>query len=200
MVDSKWWHPTGSQPIRHSDIEEGMLIAVERRVFRVLRVVTKDNEVFMRVRRLHGQPAPHERPDQTVTVAGRLRSLVPVYPDGRVPLCTCCGEPWPCAAADREREGARAIGDALRKTERAQVGACMACGEPVTARQKRVVAPEPNVELPGFDAPVFHLRRDCAAGLYAYERSRRKALGGDYTPMLSDTPALFGDVEAGEVS
>ena len=40
--------------------------------------------------------------------------------------------------------------------------------------------------LPGFPAPLFHTRQKCREGLQEYDRARRRRLGANWAPLLSD--------------
>ena len=86
-------------------------------------------------------------------------------------------------AMEDMREGAALIA-------RANDGHCLSCGEPVTTRQQRIVAPEPNVLIPGFSAPMFHLRQSCRAYLDEYDRARRSTLGADWAPLVREQETL----------
>ncbi|MEV4672769.1 hypothetical protein AB0K34_14025 [Actinomadura sp. NPDC049382] len=120
-----------------------------------------------------GAPAPwHRNGDKqtrgTVTVPSTAHILWRVYPSDRWPQCSCCGEPMPCRA-ELEDEQVTASLDRIAKMEAIPPGACWACAEPITTRQKAVAYPGENLDLPGTDAPNFHTRRSCLPAAHAYE-------------------------------
>lgn len=92
-----------------------------------------------------------------------------VYPpSGRWPQCSCCGEPVPCRAELQDRE----VSAGLQRVERLasrQPGHCWGCGEPLTARQKKIGYPGDNVDFPGGIEVWFHLRRTCGYSARQYE-------------------------------
>ena len=90
-----------------------------------------------------------------------------VYEDGRWPQCSCCGEPMPCRAELEDRQVSRSL-DRIAQLEAIPPGACWACAEPITRRQKTVTYPGENLDLPGGQQPHFHTRAQCrpAAGRY----------------------------------
>lgn len=130
------------------------------------------------LRRLHGPV--HEVENDQLEVAlsiemGAWRTWE-VYPEGRVPLCSCCSHPWPCLMVT-SAAAAKQQGKLLdEKMAHAQPGCCYSCGELISDRQASVVYPEGNVELPGFPPPAFHLRKCCAGARYEYDKLRTKAL------------------------
>lgn len=91
-----------------------------------------------------------------------------VYPDGRWPRCSCCGEPMPCRA-ELEDEQVSAGLNRIAKLEAIPPGACWACSEPVSTRQKSVSYPGENIDLPGGQTPQFHLRGKCRPSAHMYE-------------------------------
>lgn len=122
------------------------------------------------LRRVHG-PA-HEWENSAGDVGLRVHAGAydpfPVYPHGRVPLCSCHGHPWPCQEADQQAQAERE----MAKTEREMKllpGCCPACQEPVTERQRRIVFPGPYVRNPFLVDPAFHLRRKCRSEAAHYE-------------------------------
>lgn len=91
-----------------------------------------------------------------------------VYPAGRWPMCSCCGEPTPCRAAIADRIVASDVARAEEHASRAP-GACWSCGEVITRRQASVVYPGVNLDLPTATAPRFHTRAACAGDAERYE-------------------------------
>lgn len=92
-----------------------------------------------------------------------------VYADGRWPQCSCCGEPMPCRAALEDEQVTSSL-DRIAKLEAILPGACWACQEPITARQKSVTFPGDNIDLPGGQQPIFHTRQQCRGSAERYER------------------------------
>lgn len=129
------------------------------------------------LRRLYGPTHPRENSRQEIALRVRAFAFggLERYEEGRVPLCSCCGHPWPCrmTEAKRESEGQARLLD--ERMKRAGVGICYSCGEPITSRQGSVTYPEGNVDLPGYPAPRFHTRQKCYAGRASYEGRRAKA-------------------------
>lgn len=131
----------------------------------------KQRPYLISLRRLHG--AAHERENSAgdlalrVSVRGRLDRR---YPNGRVPLCSCCGHPWPCLAADQERQAEKEL-EAAERELALMPGCCPACGEPVTSRQRGITFEGPNVRNPLASNPTFHLRQQCQGAAARYEDS-----------------------------
>lgn len=121
------------------------------------------------LRRLHG--AEHERENKFRDVALRVRVggwSFPTYPHGRVPLCSCHSEPWPCIESEQQEQAEKE----LRKAEKIMKllpGCCPACEEPVTSRQQAITFGGPNVRNPLAEGPTFHLRRKCYSEAARYE-------------------------------
>ena len=147
------------------------------------------------LRRLHGPIHEVENDQQEVAFSVALGAWHSweVYPEGRVPLCSCCSHPWPClmvtSAQDAKQQG-RLLDE---KMAHAQPGCCYSCGEIISHRQKSVTYPEPNVELPGFPPPTFHLRESCSPMRRYYDRKRAAAFP-DAQPVIQEEPTsqLFG--------
>lgn len=124
----------------------------------------------MSLRRVYGER--HERENSAGDIA--LRATVssynglPVYPNGRVPLCSCHGHPWPCLEADQQAEAEKELKRA-EKALRLLPGCCPACEEPVTSRQRSITFGGPNVTNPLAEGPTFHLRRKCYSAAAVYE-------------------------------
>lgn len=122
------------------------------------------------LRRLHGPE--HERENSRSEVAFRVPvgayDPLPVYPHGRVPLCSCCGHPWPCLEADQERQAEKEL-KAAEKVLSLLPGCCPSCGEPVTSRQRSITFGGPNVRNPLAEGPTYHLRRKCYHSAADYE-------------------------------
>jgi hypothetical protein len=170
--------------------EVGETVAYDRGAYIVTHVADaelRDNEMSMTsalpyvltLRRLHGPVSEYEndRQERGVRIARGSSTTFERYAEGRVPLCSCCGHPWPCLnldAAEAAKQEAKIMGDKLAKA--GIPGTCYSCGEPITTRQESVTYPEPNVELIGYPGPRFHTRQSCGGGWYEYERKRQRAL------------------------
>lgn len=91
-----------------------------------------------------------------------------VYAGERWPMCSCCGEPMPCDA-EIEDQMVAAQAYELAQVEAKMPGACWACNEPITSRQKFVEYPGDNLDLPGAESPRFHQRAKCWWAATKYE-------------------------------
>lgn len=100
-----------------------------------------------------------------------------VYPGGRWPQCSCCGEPMPCRAAITDVK-VDAEMERLATMDARLPGTCWGCGEPVTSRQRSVTYSGDNVDLPGGPTVVFHARRACS---HLAEKYELRWLEGDPT-------------------
>lgn len=185
------WHPHGIPHIGRGDRPEvGAVVAYDRRAWEVRHVSDADptpeeqkrlshyrqpyrdqaSPYKVTLRRLHG--APHENENSAGDLGVRVRAAaynpLPAYPNGRVPLCSCCGHPWPCLEADQQAQAAKELKRA-EKALRLLPGCCPACEEPVTSRQKSITFGGPNVQNPLAEGPTFHLRRKCYAAAADYE-------------------------------
>lgn len=121
------------------------------------------------LRRLHG--AEHERENKFRDVALRVRVgwwSFPTYPHGRVPLCSCHSEPWPCIESEHQEQAEKELKSA-EKVLNLMPGCCPACEEPVTSRQRSITFGGPNVRNPLAEGPTFHLRRKCYRAAADYE-------------------------------
>ncbi|MFI1194060.1 hypothetical protein ACH4T9_12495 [Micromonospora sp. NPDC020750] len=97
------------------------------------------------------------------------RSTWHLYPEsGRWPSCSCCGEPMPCRAELQDQEVSAGL-NRVEKLASRQPGCCWGCGEPITRRQKAVVYPGDNLDLPGGIPVAFHARESCHGQASAYE-------------------------------
>jgi hypothetical protein len=93
---------------------------------------------------------------------------LPTYPNGRVPLCSCHGHPWPCLESEQQAQAAKEIA-AAEKVLNLMPGCCPACSEVVTSRQRSITFGGPNVRNPLAEGPTYHLRRQCWSAAAAYE-------------------------------
>lgn len=176
-------------------LETGDLIAHEHAVWRVVRVVNlplsdADREVWLK----YGMPDPATWPARpyavtveweggarppwdregdkqkrgTITIRAGVHMWWRVYSSDRWPQCSCCGEPMPCRAELEDREVTSSL-DHLARLEAIPPGACWACAEPITTRQKSITYPGENLDLPGGQQVHFHTRRVCVRQAHEYE-------------------------------
>lgn len=113
----------------------------------------------------------------SITVRSNQHRFWQVYPGGRWPQCSCCGEPMPCRAAITDVQ----VGAEMdRFTEMASrlPGTCWGCGNPVTSRQRSVTYPGDNLDLPGGPTVRFHAAKDCRWKAEKYEARWLKANPG----------------------
>lgn len=93
------------------------------------------------------------------------------YPDPeRYPICSCCLGPIPCRALIAAQTAASEADRAERASRRAEMGACAACGEPVSQRQRAIAFEGPHLDAILSPSPVFHLRTQCFHQAFMYER------------------------------
>lgn len=189
------WHPLHTRRC-YSRPDEGRLIAHQHAVWKVVRIEDTDlTEADREVWVDHGMPnladwrqRPYRitveweggvKPDWAERTDGSRRHAgidIPagswktwnVYADGRWPQCSCCGEPMPCRAALEDEQVNTSL-DRIAKLEAIPSGACWACSEPITTRQKSVAYPGDNIDLPGGQQPHFHTRQHCRGSAERYE-------------------------------
>lgn len=140
---------------------------------------------------VHGQHDPeyvNEFKQRALRVPALSYHRWDVYVEGRVPLCSCCSNPWPCLMIDAAAESKRAGEVMEQRMEHAKPGCCYSCGEVISHRQGSVRYPEGNVDIPGYPAPRFHTRNTCWEGRYQYEIRRKKAIPG-VEPVLNVAPS-----------
>lgn len=194
------WYPTGTE-LTFDPPPVGSLIAIEHRVVEVWAHHPRDDgSMTLGIRRLHGAkiPGENDRAEQGLSFKGR--PMWRVYKSRRIPLCSDCGEPWPCQDEMGDRQAVIDMRFMADQIEKAGDGQCYSCGEHITRRQAATTAPEDNVEIPGFPPPQFHLRQSCRDGLDRYEALRRKTLKGDWTPLVADPESLPGFTPSKEES
>lgn len=97
-----------------------------------------------------------------------------VYPGGRWPQCSCCGEPMPCRASITDAQVAVEVAKFEAKAA-ILPGSCWGCGKPVSSRQRAVGFPGENLDLPGGPPVVFHVSGDCTYLARTYEDRWRAA-------------------------
>ena len=185
------WRPDHTSHGRGKRPSEGDVVAYARAAWQVIHVDPcdlKDGEeetlrhlvqphrdqampYRVALRRLHGPK--NERENSARDIALRVRANaynpLPVYADGRVPLCSCCSHPWPCRVADELAEARR--GSERMEREMARLpGCCPACQEPITNRQHAIGFPGPYLRNPLSEpGPRFHLRLKCFGEAARYE-------------------------------
>lgn len=124
------------------------------------------------LQRIHGDR--HERENRNREIGLRFPvgsyGRLATYPNGRVPLCSCHGHPWPCLEADQQNQAEKELA-AAEKVLNLLPGCCPACSEPVTSRQRSITFGGPNVRNPFAEGPTFHLRRKCWRGAADYEEA-----------------------------
>lgn len=182
----EWWPALAENRYELPDV--GAVIGWEHRALEVMRVRPQGERdpqhshlgdrraARLIVRRLYGPPAPKENEHQEFWLHAPAHARFHHYPDGIVPLCSCCGHPWPCrnvVAIDESAKAAELLDQRLAKIA---PGFCYGCGEPITHRQNAIRYTEPNVQVPGAPPPVFHARLACRGWVDQYERDRVKAL------------------------
>lgn len=179
------WRPEGtSRNYGPQRPEVGATVAWNRRAWEVRRVADAEPEpeevgtyrderrspYRISLRRIHGPAHERENTAQDISLRVSSRAWAPfqTYPNGRVPLCSCCGHPWPCLEADQQAQAVKEIKAAEREMQ-LMPGCCPACQEPVTSRQKSITFGGPNVRNPLAEGPTFHLRRACRNDAARYE-------------------------------
>lgn len=153
------------------------------------------------LQRLHGPK--HERENDRREVGFRVRAgahdPLPIYPNGRVPLCSCHAHPWPCLESEQQAWAEKEM-EAAEKALALLPGCCPACGEVVTSRQKSIIFGGPNVRNPLAEGPTFHLRRQCRYDAAKYEESWVAAEPGRKRSLLTlhceGTVIVHGDGSA----
>lgn len=193
LVSSRQWYPLNTT--YQSRPKPGQLIAYEHAVWRVTRVEDTDlSDADRDVWLDQGMPdlaTWRDRPYRVTVewVGGARPSWVEggdlsneggidipagtylswdVYPGDRWPQCSCCGEPMPCRAELEDDQVAASL-DRIARLEAVPAGACWACAEQITARQKAVTYPGENLDLPGGQQVLFHTRSQCVHSARRYE-------------------------------
>jgi hypothetical protein len=191
------WLPSGVSRNTQRRPEVGTLVAFAHAACRVMHVrdaeqLSEEEEAYLdgmnpivrarhmpfviTLRREHGPKIEGENSRQE----GGLRCGVrfygfDVYETDRVPLCSCCSDPWPCRlliAEDQAKKAAVQMEEELKLLP----GCCPTCQEPITSRQKTITFPGEYVRNPLAPAdPVFHLRSTCRSDAASYEDQWVKA-------------------------
>lgn len=187
------WEPEGGERKEWRDLAPGDLITISRKVWRVreVRLVPvadwdehdtrgftsrlRDGEseeewrycpVYLILLPAAGGKRHHAKVRPYAGLGTTAYVLHPHYP-----VCTECGQPWPCPEIGITREVRKQAAE-VERLAAIMPGCCWGCGEPVTGRQASAVFKGENLLLPGGPAPVFHLRRSvgCRAAAMKYEK------------------------------
>lgn len=180
-VDNGGRYGSGRRP------EVGQVVAYDRRAWTVRNVddaqPTPEEVERRKGYRIPAQPyrvvltrlygATHDRENSAHEIGLRVSwpsygDPLAIYPNGRVPLCSCHGEPWPCVEADQQAQAEKELKRAEQELN-LMPGCCPACEEPVTSRQQSITFGGPNVRNPLAEGPTFHLRRKCYGAAAKYE-------------------------------
>ena len=187
------WEPEGGERKEWRDLSPGDLVVNGRKVWRVrevrpVPVIDWDEHDNMRFAAHQKRVNPNaedwqHRPLYLIVLpaAGGKRRHVKVRPYSGVnayvlhphyPVCTECGEPWPCPEIGITREVRKQSAE-VERLAGIMPGCCWHCGEPVTARHGLVVFEGENLLLPGGPPPVFHLRAKggCHSAAAQYEEN-----------------------------
>jgi hypothetical protein len=190
--DGNCWEPEGGERREWRDVGPGDLLAFDREIWRVIEtrpvpVIDWDDEDRRAFEGFRRRGVAEEdwrfRPLNLilVPVRGRKREHVEIKPyvglralayvlHPHYPVCSECGQPWPCPELDITHEVRRQSAE-MERLASIMPGCCWSCGEPVTGRQSSVVFEGENLLLPGGPPPVFHLRGKggCHAAAITYE-------------------------------
>ena len=169
------WRPAGATLVATQLLRVGDVVGVSMRaalVTHISETPADDGRTRVTLRRLYGRPFDHENSADDSGWSVPKGYAWQVYDEGRVPLCSCCGDPWPCSMVEAKAEAAAAAGHLEQRLARAGDGLCYGCGQPITGRQGSVTYPEDNVDVPGYPAPRFHTRASCDDARSAYEVRR----------------------------
>lgn len=189
------WYPLGTQRC-YDRPEVGQLLAYKHSVWRVANVDDvllddADREVWLKdgmpdletwrnrpyrigLDWIGGARPPWAKDDSddrkhgTLNIPAGAYSVWNVYPKGRWPQCSCCGEPMPCRAELEDEQVSIGL-NRIAELEAIPPGACWACSEPITTRQKSVTYLGENLDLPGGRQPHFHMRGKCRGSAHRYE-------------------------------
>lgn len=180
------WVPAISQTEYTRTLEVGLLVGIQRKVWRIVDVkpLSPGNwseraaEEWVKA----GSPDPWERTPVmvlAVPVGGGKRGGITIEPWDYAPswnvvpehfaVCSQCGEPAPCAEYEGEVEAVYEMG---KMAERMAVpdGWCPGCSQPISSRQKVHWFPGPNLlNLLAADGVAFHQRRECRWSAAEYE-------------------------------
>jgi hypothetical protein len=188
------WRPPFESVVRSGQLDVGMIVGWDWAAWEITHLSPmvepddKGRDTHATLHRLHGPKHRNENKfgDLAVSFTKRRTWDIHVYRDGRVWLCSCCGDPAPCrmqVAEESSRLAAEVFEDRLN---RMGTGICYACGEVITARQERVTFPGEHADFPGRSGPTFHTRRKCASERYAYARRAGTDTDGNTHPTTTE--------------
>lgn len=187
-------HPAARRHANADDLETGDLVAWQRRAYRVIDVTERPThdwpDAYERAYQRHleiayrpversawnGRPymvviRREDRPkDKPIHLCGPLSHTWTRLPEYYA-VCRLCGELPPCHHELTEQEIAKQL---MRSDELMDVapGACLGCAEGITARQKTVAFPGPNLWRPDFGdgSARFHARQACEHWVRKYRK------------------------------
>lgn len=217
------WEPEGGQRRDWRDVKPGDLLALNREVWRVIenrpvpvidwddsdreryepfrqRGVSEEEWRFRPLVLLAEPASEGERVHLEVRPYAGLRPKAYVL-HPHYPVCSSCGEPWPCRELDITHEVRKQAAE-MERLAAIMPGCCWSCGDPVTGRQKSIVFEGENLLLPGAAPAVFHLRTGkpyCGSAAVTYEKKWVKAAPGRH-PRLHCTGNLIVHVDGTECS
>lgn len=215
------WEPEGGERRKWLDLQPGDLIEMRRKIWRVHEVSAMpvvdwdetDREYFGHHARKISEEEWPMRPVYLILrrADGGKRRHVKMRPYAGAPLayvlpahypvCSECGEPWPCPEIDIGREVRKQAAE-MDRLAKILPGCCWHCGDPVTVRQKSITFEGENLLLPGAAPAVFHLRGGkpyCYPGAVEYER-KWVAADPERHPTLHCTGNLIIHVDGPECS
>lgn len=173
------WRALGTRwPAQRADPVVGDIIALDYAAWKITEIWPKDDKTVYRVN-LELAHGTHHLSESTIKCSSFQFRTLDIYPSGRVPLCSCCGNPAPCRIAVAERVASEVMEVTEKRMARAGIpGICYACGEVISSRQGSITYPadEGNIQLPGYPSPRFHTRRECSDARYSYAKDRAKVM------------------------
>lgn len=195
--DPDQWRPREGRSNPAHRIEPGSIVLWDRKPYRLIEVRERAHadwpEEYRQKWVEHRMPDPatwHYRPVVVVlrdVDDERAKPLHLVGPAGHYwhvlpehySVCRLCGEIPPCTHVHTEAVVGRAT-ERMAEEMAILPGCCHACREPITARQKSVTFPGPNLVRPdlGDDSARFHSRAACFDALFAYDERWANAAPG----------------------
>lgn len=175
----------------------GTLVAWDRKAYRVVEVREREQanwpDAYREAWVNQGMPdpatwyyrprvvvlRPEEDPDaKRLNLQGPNSARWYTLPE-HYPLCRLCHELPPCRHVHTERVMARAT-ERMEEQMAILPGACHACKEPITKRQKSFTFPGANLIRPdlGDNSAIFHTRGACSGLLASYDKRWAKAEAG----------------------
>lgn len=175
---SQRWQPAMMHRLYSRRPEIGSLIGYHYRAWRVLDIRDVDRREgdvsYMEPYEVIVTPVDGDDADRHFGIRVNGFTTWNVLPE-HYAVCHLCGDLAPCR---RHMEAKAAEADMKRAVENMSLldGACPACKEPITHRQKSHRFPGPNLLNPlGADVVQFHARRQCQGGAAEYEEKWVKA-------------------------